>query len=250
MLNQLIDPDEQKAVLEGEILTTAYLKNHEIFSNQPQSNFIETAKLPGGDTTDYSMYEMLSVEKAFIPFDLDSENFLQLFNSLTAYTRLAGIRYYSRTDKKLQPYILSSHRIKSPQNLATVEDEKHTAIPTEYTAYFVIEDNRFGKLRMQSNILTQNKNITIRNRTIEPMSKLLIPINKPGEYEQQVFLFYDNNSKGFFYYSMQAMRIRSGFFLKLSQLTADNFANRSRALTVYFAGLFGHDWKHRLVPEL
>jgi hypothetical protein len=247
-LNQLINPYEKKAIVEGKILTTVFLKNHGTYSNHSQSDSIEALTLPYSETTDYSAYEMLAVEKAFIPFDLDTENFLSLFNSLTAYAQLAGINYYSRMDKKLQPYILSSYRIKSPKNDVPVDDDKHDSIPAEYTAYFTIEDNRFGKLLMRSKVLTQNNNIVIRNRTLEPMARLFIPINNTGEYEQQVFFLYDTQLKGFYYYSMQAMRIRSGLLLKLGQLTPFNFASRVRALTVHFAMLMGHDWNDRLIP--
>ncbi|MBT8440258.1 MAG: hypothetical protein HKP55_14545 [Gammaproteobacteria bacterium] len=248
-LKQLINPHEKKAILEGKILTTVFLKNHGTYSNHSQSDSIEALTLPYSETTDYSVYEMLAVEKAFIPFDLDAERFLPLFNSLTAYSQFAGIHYYSRMDKKIQPYILSSYRITSPQNDMPVDDEKHDSIPADYAAYFMIEDNRFGKLLMQSHVLTQNNNIDIRNRTLEPMARLFIPINNAGEYEQQVFFLYDTQVKGFYYYSMQAMRIRSELLLKLGQLTPFNFASRLRALTVHFAMLLGHDWKDRLIPD-
>ena len=248
-LNQLISQDEQKAILDGKILTTAYLKNHKIFSNYSGHDSIKSLTLPGSEISDYSNYEMIAVEKAFIPFELDSENFLGLFNKLTAYRKLTGINYYSRTDEKLQPYILSSYRINSPQNDVAVEDDKHDAVPEEYTAYINLKDNRFGKLMMQSHISIQNNDIIIRNKTLEPMKKMFIRINNAGEYEQQNYFFYDHELKGFYYYSMQAMRIRSGLFLKLSQLTPDNFANRIRALTVHFASLFGHNWQDKLIPK-
>ncbi|MDX1351289.1 MAG: DUF6675 family protein, partial [Putridiphycobacter sp.] len=124
LLSQLFSPYEQKAVLEGNILTRAYLKNHEIFSNYPE-NLSSKALTPADDTVnDYSDYELLGVEKAFIPFTLNTENLLALFNSLTAYRQLSGMRYYSRTDKRLQPYILSSFRIDSPDNDVLLKDEK------------------------------------------------------------------------------------------------------------------------------
>lgn len=249
LLDQLINPDEQKMVVEGKILTTAYLENHRIFSNYLENASIEALTMPHASMTDFSAYELLAVEKAFIPFVLNSENFLALFNSLTAYSQLSGMRYFSLTDKRLKPYILSSFRINYPDKDVLLNDEKHDALPSDYSAYVMIEDNRFGKLLMRNNISVQNNNLVIRNQTLEPMSKLFIPINKSGEYEQQVWLMYDDDAKGFFYYSLQAMRIRSGFFLKLSQLTPDNVANRIRALTVHLAGLMGHDWKDRIIAS-
>lgn len=247
-LDQLINPEERKATREGEILTTVFLKNHELYSNQLKSDPIDNLRVSDSPTTDYSDYEMLAVEKAFISFDLNSENILSIFNKLTSYSQLAGMNYYSRTDKNLRPYILSSYRIESPQNTAPVDDHKHDSVPTDYTAYFMIEDNRFGKLLMHSNVSTQNNNIIIRNTTLEPMARMFIPINRAGEYEQQIFLLYDKQMEGFYYYSMQAMRIRSELLLKLGQLTPFNFASRMRALTVHFAMLLGHDWKDRLIP--
>ena len=111
----------------------------------------------------------------------------------------------------------------------------------------MIKDNRFGEMPMQSHISISKNNISILNKTLEPMSKVFIGINKAGEYEQQVFLLYDHDVRGFFYYYLQAMRIRSNFFLRLSGLTPPNFANRARALTIHFAALLGHDWKDRLI---
>lgn len=249
LLSQLLTPYEQKAVLEGNILTMAYLKDHKIFSNYPESLSIKAQALPDNTTGDYSDYELLGVEKAFIPFTLNTENLLALFNNLTAYSQLSGMRYYSRTDKRLQPYILSSFRIDSPDNDEPVNDEKYDTLPSDYSAYVLIEDNRFGKLLIRNNISVQNNNIAIRNKTLEPMSKLFIPINKSGDYEQQMWLMYDDDAKGFFYYSMHAMRIRSGLFLKLSQLTPGNMANRIRALTVHLAARMGHDWKDRIIAS-
>lgn len=248
-LNQLINPDEQKLVVDGKILTTAYLVNHEIFSNHLENASIAALTLPEGSMKEFSAYELLAVEKAFIPFTLNAENFLTLFNSLTAYSQLAGMPYYSRTDKRLQPYILSSFRVDPPENDVLVDDEKHDAIPSGYSAYVVIEDNRFGKLLMRNTISVQNNNLVIHNRTLEPMSKFFIPINRSGEYQQQIWLMYDDDAEGFFYYSLQAMRIRSHFFLTLSQLSPENVANRIRALTVHLAGLMGHDWKDRIIAS-
>ena len=248
MLEQLINADEMKSVLEGKILTSVYLKNHEIYSNHLQDDSTRVIKPANSESIDYSAYEMVAVEKAFIPFDLESEDFLSLYNRLTAFSRLAGISYHSQTDQKLQPYIIHSYLVESPENDVAVDDKIHKAVPADYTAYFRIKDNRFGKLLMRSHVSTQNNNIIIKNRTLQPMTRFLIKINDAGEYEQQVFFLYDSYSRGFYYYAMQVMRIRSEFFLKLSQLTPSNFANRVRALTVYFAGVFGHDWQDRLVP--
>lgn len=248
-LEQLFNPQEQKLVIEGKILTTAYLENHRIFSNHQENVTLETLALPDGSTTDFSSYELLAVEKAFIPYTPNAENLLTLFNKLTAYSELSGMNYYSRTDNRLQPYILSSFRIDSPVNAVFVNDEKHAVLPSDYTAYVVLEDNRFGKLLMRNKISLQNHNITICHKTVEPMSKWLIPINKPGENELQMWLIYDDTAKGYFYYSMQAMRIRSQFLLKISQLTPDNVANRIRAMTVHLAGLMGHDWKDRMIAS-
>ena len=83
---------EMKRVISGDIITRMYLKYNTLGENThlkiqiPQTNFT---------IEDFSRYEMITDEKAFIPFDLNTKSKLRLYNILNAYSRLEGMKYWS-----------------------------------------------------------------------------------------------------------------------------------------------------------
>lgn len=237
---------EKEEVLNGGIITTAYLKNHKIVSTRPYSVKPEIPKTQYIKDSNYASYEMMAVEKAFIPFRLTNEAFRDSYNILTQYSSLSGVNYYSRTESKYLPFIKDSYRIRSPDDHKPVKDIAYNRIPAKQICYFEIEDNRFGKLTFESRVYVEGNNILVRNVSLQPMTKLLFKINEAGEYELNHFFLYDPDAAGFFYYAFHAMRIRSDFFLGLSNLTPENFADRIRAVTVHMVGYFGHDWSDRI----
>lgn len=239
---------EAEKVVQGNIITQAYLKYHNTISTEHHNYAISIPKTKYTEDTEYSEYEMIAVEKAFLPYSLDKKTILELYNNLTNYSKLSGIHYYSRSEARMRPFILSSFRIDTPDSKHTIKDSAYSNILPERTNYFRIEDNRFGKLIFESKVYNEENNMIIKNVCIQPMKKFAFTINNKGEYQLTYIFIYDRIAKGFFYYAFHAMRIRSDSILKLGLLRPENFANRLRAITIHMAKYFSIDWSDKNRP--
>ncbi len=244
-IDTFFNDNEKASVLKNKILTRVYLKyiecdNPEIRNERiqiPKTRYIEE---------NFSDYEMVVDEKAFIPYKLNERAKLSLYNIFSAYSKLSGVQYYSRTDKKTQPLIIRCSRIESPTQRTLLNDIVNSNIAGARVNYFQFEDNRFGVLAFRSEIFNEGDNFIVKNVCVQPMEKFGFSINKKGEYQMHSFFIYDRKANGYFYYAFQAMRIRSYFIKKLGFLNPESFANRIRANTVHTAGLLGHDWRDRI----
>jgi hypothetical protein len=235
---------EEEKVSNGGIVSISFLFGDKTRSTESAA---DTIRIPTCSLLrDYSEYEVLCTEQAFFPIQIMESTTLDFLNYIVQYSGLAGLHYYSETDKRIQPEILASTRILSAEKAQPVADSSYSSVLAECVHYFQIQDNRFGKLRLMSQVFVRGNNFIIRNTSIQPMSKLGFLINRPGEYETIFILIYDASRSGYFYYALQAMRLRSHFLLKLGKLTAENMANRLRASTVYLARFFKLDWSDRL----
>lgn len=239
---------EAEKVVQGNIITQAYLKYHNTISTEDHNYAISIPKTKYTEDTEYSEYEMIAVEKAFLPYRLDKKTILELYNNLTNYSKLSGIHYYSRSEARMRPFILSSFRIDTPDSKHPIKDSAYGNIVPERTNYFRIEDNRFGKLIFESKVYNEENNMIIKNVCIQPMKKFAFTINNKGEYQLTYIFIYDRTAKGFFYYAFHAMRIRSDSILKLGLLRPENFANRLRAITIHMAKYFSIDWSDKNRP--
>jgi hypothetical protein len=241
----LFDRTEKDTVLKGGIITKSFLKNagsaHTPNTN-PEIN-IPLTQYTGADLKDY---EMLCIEKAFFPYVLTSESKLSVYNILASASKLTGMRYFSRTDSKSETLILNSGRIESPEKKTSVKEVAYGTISPKIINYFITTDNRFGELTFRSELNNEGYSFILKNVCIEPMEKYFISINNKEEYQLISFYIYDKAAGGYFYYSINAMRIRSSYFLKLGMLSAENFANRIRGSTVHMAKLLGIDWDNRI----
>ena len=233
--------NDKKSVLEGQIITA-------VFRDTGTGSTKTDAAVPKTIYTveDYPAYEMVITEKAFIPYVLDDSAGIALYNNLAAYSRLTGVRYYSATDKKVETLIIRGTRVEDSLNLTAVKDRIYSRVDSGIINYFMIEDNRFGDTVFKSRIYNEGGNFIVKNVSTHALKKFGFTINRPGEYHFTFFFFYDRAARGYFYYAVQALRIRSVYFQKLGIISSDSFANRLRAMTVHYAGLMGQNWEDRL----
>lgn len=239
----LFTKHEKEILLRGELITKCYLK-HKGTVHTPNTDariIVPLTKFTGNDLQNY---EMLCVEKAFFRYDVSEKSLLYLYNTLSAYSKLSGMQYYSRTDKKIQPFITESYGLDS--NYKRIDDVTRFSITPKSVNYLKITDNRFGDLVFRSELHNERENFILKNSCIQPMEKYFIAINNKEEYHLISFFIYDKQAKGYFYYSLHAMRIRSENFLKLRMLSAENFANRIRGNTVHMARLIGLNWDDKI----
>ncbi|MFH0974368.1 MAG: DUF6675 family protein [Spirochaetota bacterium] len=236
---------EKETLRKGNIITKSYLKYNGIVhtsGTDAQISFPATGFI-GKETAEY---EMICIEKAFFPFALNDKTKLSIYNTLAAPSKLSGMRYYSKTSGKTGKLITGSQHIDSTDMKKPLKDTVYTAISPKTVLYFKTTDNRFGSLLFRSEIYNDGDNFILKNVCIQPMEKYFILINNKEEYQLVSFFIYDKESKGYFYYSINAMRIRNDYFLKRKLLSAENFANRMRGSTVHIAKFLGLDWKDRL----
>ncbi len=243
-IDDLFTKKERTIVNNGQIISRAYLKNRgTISSGTPDKNTL----LPENPVfSSLKGYEMLCTEKAFIPYKAVRESGISLPDLLSNSSKLSGIKYYSISDKKIQTLIEDSRELNNEKKTKEDDDPAFKNFSRVITKYFVITDNRFGRLNFISELFLKDNIFIIRNVCTQPMKKWMISINKKEEYRLIYFFLYDKKAHGFYYLGINVMRIRSDYLLKLGLLTPESFANRMRAQTIYYARLLGVDWSDRL----
>jgi hypothetical protein len=235
-------------VKKDEIITRMYIKNNAVGENTDLSINIPSTKYI---SEDFSVYEMITDEKAFIPYKAENnEQRLKFYNSLTAFSKLAGMNYYSRRIKKIEKMILSCYRIESPAKTKPLNDIVYTQISEKVNSYFIQKDNKFGKLKYSSELFNEGDNFILINKCFEPIRIGLI-ISDKEEFKVITYFIYDKTDGGFYYYSANVMRIRTEFVLsrnKILTLYPTTFSNRLRAATVHLIKLLGLNWDDKINP--
>ena len=240
---------EIEKVKTGEIITRMYLKNNAVGENTNLK--IEIPKTVYKDE-DFSLYEMITDEKAFFPYNMeDDDSKLKFYNILTSYSKLSGMKYFSRRISEVKELIIDSYRIESPKKKKAIKDMVYKEIKPKVVNYFLQKDNKFGNLSYKSELFNEGDNFILINTCLDPVSKYFFSINKKEEYKLLTYFIYDKKLKGFFYYSVNLMRIRLKLLLtknKKLTLFPTTFSNRLRAATVHLALLIGLNWEDKLNP--
>ena len=237
-LQSLFSAAEITAVLQGKIITRTYLKGSPSVNVGNRNDL----RIPSSEYIgDFSNYEMVADEKAFIPYRLTKENRLAFYNLLASHSRLTGMKYYSRTDNKLEPFIIDSHSVDSTEGVRGTADPVYASIEKKRESFFRIRDNRFGDMVFRSNLYSEGDCFIVKNTCAVPLSKYGLSLSRAGEYQMINVLLYDGKAGGFYYYAVHALRIRSDALLKSGMLSAWSFANRLRAGTIHTARMLGVD---------
>ncbi len=239
---------EIEKVLKGEIITRMYIKDNASGENTDLKIEIPNTKYTNED---FSAYEVIVDEKAFIQYKLeDIPSRLKFYNILTAYSKLKGMQYYTRMRKRKEIFILESSKI-NPKNNLSIPDEIYDEIKPKIENYFSQKDNKFGKLTFRSELYNEGNNFVIINTCIHPISSFVFVINKKEETKFINYFFYSEEKKGFYYYTINVMRVRLNFLLKENDIMTLNptlFSNRLRASTVHLAKMLGLNLEDKLNP--
>lgn len=244
-LRDYFSPTERAAVKQGAIITRASLKGGDGF-NLPAGRIITLPSSPHIPRA-LAGFEILAEERAFMPFDYTGTGRLRFYNSLFAFSRFTGIRYFSRTDKKLLTYIIDSRRIAAPGGPA-LGDPVYASVEPRRTGYFKVRDNRFGDIVFSHAVVSEKDGFIVASGCTHPLTRLGIIIAEKDEYRMISVFIHNAADRGFYYYGLHALRIRSGIFASSGLLNAESFANRLRAETVRRASLLGLDWNAKIRP--
>ncbi|HBD96428.1 MAG: hypothetical protein A2015_06610 [Spirochaetes bacterium GWF1_31_7] len=224
----------------GEIVSRMFLKFNATNENTDQIISIPKTKYTN---VDYSVYESICDEKAFIPYVLNEKSKLDFYNTFLGFSQLKGADYWTFNGAKKVTFILDSYTIESPKKRKMISDATTDTIKDYLVSYYVQEDNKFGKLCFKSELFNEGDNFVTVNSTIDQ----IFPINRAGEYAIISFFIYDNEKKGFYYYAVSVMRIRSDLILKSGKLYATTFSNRLRGGTVHVAKILGLNWNDKII---
>jgi len=246
-LQVFFSPREMKLLREGAIITRSRVKKGTIVMTEGTEGKIH---IPVTNLIPASLndFDLLAEEKAFFPLVTGKNEPLALSNMLFAFSRLRGMKYYSKTGGVIETLIIQSRRISSPESTAAVPDPSYGDIREKRMHYFMFQDNRFGNQRFRSELISNGSDFILKNISLEAMRKYGMLVNNAGEYQMIYFFLYDARARGYFYYSLHAMRVRSAGFRSMGLVTPESFGNRLRANTVHFAGLMGMDWTGRISP--
>ena len=157
-----------------------------------------------------------------------------LLRRIGAISELAGVRYWSTTQKRWKTLIVSAHALSEADSDQRREDFSPGEVTVGKNLYFEQEDNVSGKAIYRMRILSASSDrLVFDMENVGPVRYLLIPFFRPGE--MQTITFLDRESQDVWrYYSI----MRTG--KNASLLTAGHEAssiNRAVAYYRYLAGI-------------
>ncbi len=229
--------DEIERVINGDLIPRMFVKYNSRGENSHDSIRVPVTEY---NNEDFSQYEVIVDDKGFIPYDLNEQTRLQLFNIMTGFSKLEGIPYYSRRARRNEVLIVESFRVNS-LNGNRVPDRVYSSVLPTVENIFKQKDNKLGTMHYNSSLFVDGDNFIMLNRSITSVTKGIITINNPGDLKTWTFLIYDRDRGGFFYYSVMAMRVRVDFVLKMDIFSPTTFSNRLRASTVRLSEMMGFD---------
>lgn len=237
-----LSEDDIKKIDNGEIISRMYVKIDPLNESSDKSiNIIRTKY----NDENFSGYEIITDEKGFIPYELTNDTKLKFYNILCGYSLLKGMKYYSRRDAKVLKLVGDCYRVESLSGKKH-PDIVYNEIKPKVVNMFLQKDNKFGKLTYRSELYNEGNNFILININLEPITKFLFTVNDKEEFKIYTFFIYDEEKKGFYYYSFLVLRVKIDIILKQGLFGPTAFSNRLRAATVHLTGLIGLDWNDKL----
>jgi hypothetical protein len=244
-INTFFTEEDLSTINNNKSISRMYIKNNARGENSDKSIKIPRTKYLDED---FSKYEIIADEKGFLSYDLNKKSKIDFYNTLAGYSKLEGMKYYSRRAGKVEQLIKECFRVESLSGKKH-DDIVYTEIKPKVSNMFFQEDNKFGKLFYKSDLYNEGDNFVLINTCLQPLTKLIFSINEKEEYKICSYFIYDNDKKGYFYYSFILMRVRVNALLTMKQgYSPTTFSNRLRASSVHLAKLIGLEWDDKLNP--
>jgi len=224
----IISPGEKGVLLKGGIITYARIEGKgEVFAGVVKASLPDKA----GSLYDYpSGYSIAAVEKFF--FKADAALGESMFNRLLDYSSLKGMEYYSLSEGRVIPLILDSRA--SGGSSIKEEIGGKSAV-----SFFTIKDNRLGVIPFSSKVCSGNGVLSVTGICSGTVTRFGMKVFEPGDYRVYKYLAYDKTAGGWFYCSVQLMRVRSDILKRFDLLKPENICNRLRGETVHILKLIG-----------
>ena len=241
-LSHFFTENEIERINNGEIISRMFVKY-----NMREENSHESLEIPKTDylNEDFDPYQIKADEKGFLPYVLTEESRLAFYNILSSYSKLTGMKYYSRRAGKVQVLVEECYRVKNISG-TEISDLVCESIKPKSLNMFQQKDNKFGTLIYKSEVFNEGDNFILINSNAEPISKLIFNVTDPNEYKLFSYFIYDAEKKGFYYYSALISKINVDLLLKSKKVGPTAYSNRLRAASVHLAKLIGLNWEDKL----
>lgn len=242
-VNMFMTEQEIDRVKSGEIITRMYIKyNHHEEATDLDLPVPSTSYAP----VNYKNYQMITDEKAFLPYELNEKTKMTFYNTISDASKLAGMQYYSRRVDEVKTLVINAYP--TTKKWVKIKDQQPlTEIQPHITGYFRQKDNKFGLLSFESDLYNERNNFVLVNTCKTPIPLVCYS----DEYKTITYFIYDEEAKGFYIYTVFLLVIRTDSLLNgkgLMTLNPTTFSNRLRAATTHIAILLGVDWSDKRNP--
>jgi len=166
-------------------------------------------------------------QEGFYLFPLPAGNAeLGVYNALNAVASMAGIQYYSMSQKKMETLVLASWRVESPEKNSKIADPVFTEIPPYQRAVAFQKDNRLGDGYSELVYRYAPGQITLTMKNLGDLKYGFLPLVSAGNL-QMLFVIFPLADKIAVY---AAMDVKTASLMGLEHSKDENFRNRMRAL--------------------
>ncbi|HPS58172.1 MAG TPA: hypothetical protein PK514_08700 [Spirochaetota bacterium] len=238
--NPVIFSAKEKSLLrDNNIMTFVYMKGkgNAVYNVADTAGFLGISALPSS----WDRYDVVIVEKAYLKVRSTDSSRLKIFNTISARSGLKGMKYYSITGGNVAKLVLESFSVKSCTDRTFLPDQVAAVIPEKYQSSFIIKDNRMGTICFNSSVEYNNAVFTETDVSCGKVSRLGMRVFNDGGYLIRHYIVPDDSGEGYFYCSVQIMKVESSIMKKLDLLNPENFGNRVRGETVHFFSRMGYD---------
>lgn len=235
----IFSADEKSLLRDNNIMTFVYMKGkgNAVSNVADTAGFLSISALPSG----WDRYDVVIVEKAYLKVKVSDSSRLKLFNTITGRSGLKGMRYYSISEGGTARLILESFRVKSCSDRSYMPDMHSAVIAAKEQSSFVIKDNRMGTICFNASVEYFNGVFTETDVSCGTVSRMGMRVFNDGGYVIKHYVVPDGSGNGYFYCSVQIMKVESSIMKKLDLLNPENFGNRIRGETVHFFSRMGYD---------
>lgn len=161
---------------------------------------------------------------------------LQIADSLAALQRLAGLQYYSRTEKKRTTLFKASAVLAHPAARQAARAPVFRSLPIDTTFYFYQIDNRLGRIIYRATLQSEHTRVRFLAQNVAPVSKWGIQLVEIGDFIVSVEL--RQRAPGDFDFCLwQWSRFKGGILGILVQ--EESFVHRLRAVAGFYLEKLG-----------
>ncbi len=231
---------KEKALLrDNNIMTFVYMKGKGTAVNNvaDAAGVLNISVLPPG----WDSFDVVIVEKAYLKVKVDDSSRVKIFNTIKGHSGLKGMRYYSISEGARARLVLESCRVRSCTDRSCIPDDYASVIPAKSESFFIIKDNRMGTICFKGSTEYRDGMFIETDVSCGRVSRMGMSVFNEGGYVIKHYIVPDVSGDGYFYCSVQIMKVESSIMKKLDLLKPENFGNRVRGETVHFFGRADYD---------